>query len=412
MKHQNQNQMKKFSSIVVMFVSFFGFTQNYKGAIQKIKEDGLHQIVINPEIRASANENLGFLRIKDGKQNEVPYVIAFDSDKSWSTYVPFEIVSRNIIKDSITSIVVENKSNSKLNQILLKIANTSISKYYSISGSNDKDDWFGLVENQRLTAMNVTAATTVEKSISFPVNSYKYLKIDCNDKSTLPINILDIGQYKHHFLSQELIEIEGLNYTTVENKQRKVTQIVFPLDKNYQIDAISFNIKTELYVRDAKLIVNRERKIKKRTEKHEEVISTFQLNSKNNSVFYFDDLKEKELIIEIENKDNQALEIENIHLLQKPVYLISKLNANQNYQVFIDSTYSKPSYDLINFISDSIYNLPEAKITNFQKVVDDEINPKEKSFWKTQLFMWICIVLGGGIVAYFAFGLLKDMKNE
>ena len=55
--------------------------------------------------------------------------------------------------------------------------------------------------------------------------------------------------------------------------------------------------------------------------------------------------------------------------------------------------------------------IPKATITNFHKI-EKEKHIKEKSFWQTNGFMWLSIVLGIGIVVYFALGLLKDMKKE
>ena len=62
-------------------------------------------------------------------------------------------------------------------------------------------------------------------------------------------------------------------------------------------------------------------------------------------------LNEKEFTIEIENMDNQPLEIQNIQLFQNPITIVSRLKANEKYEVVIDSTYSKPIYDLVNFTS-------------------------------------------------------------
>ncbi|NJM78557.1 MAG: hypothetical protein HC854_01035 [Flavobacterium sp.] len=67
---------------------------------------------------------------------------------------------------------------------------------------------------------------------------------------------------------------------------------------------------------------------------------------------------------------------------------------------------------MANFVQSFSVGMPKATITNFQKVTQIERKPIAKPFWETQLFMWLCIILGGGAVAYFAFGLLKNMKNE
>ncbi|HJR99349.1 MAG TPA: hypothetical protein VJ780_00325 [Flavobacterium sp.] len=403
--------MKKFSSLFIVLVSFFGFAQNYKGKIANVQQDGLHQVQLSPEVRAAANENLDFLRIFDANKTEVPYVINVFKEES-IRYNSFKIISKNSIEDSITSIVIQNETGKKINQFNLNIGNTALTKSYSISGSNDTIEWFGLIANETLSDLIAQNETALEKTIYFPANDYKYLRIDFNDKKSLPINVQAIGIYENQFLPEKLVEISNFQYKIVQDKEKKQTKIVLSADNKHQIDAITFTISTEFYAREARIITKRERKVKKSVESYDEVVAYFNLNSKNEKTIYFNSLQEKEFTIEIDNQDNQPLDISNIQLFQKPFTIISKLKANENYEVVIDSIYSKPSYDLGNFISSSTVNLPEVTIVNFHKVENKEKNSTAKSFWQTQLFMWICIILGGGIVAYFAFGLLKDMKNE
>ena len=153
-------------------------------------------------------------------------------------------------------------------------------------------------------------------------------------------------------------------------------------------------------------------KTKKRTTSSDETLAYFELNSKKDRNIYFNTIDEKEFTIEIENQDNQPLSISKIQVFQKPIVIVSKLKANEKYDVIIDSTYSKPTYDLENFIAETVANFPEVSISNFNKLNAEKAIQAEKTFWETKLFMWICIIIGGGVVAYFAFGLLKDMKNE
>ncbi|MCO6161249.1 hypothetical protein [Flavobacterium sp. NRK F7] len=402
--------MKKWISLVLLFVTFWGWSQNYKAEIKNIQEDGFHQIQLSSEIRAVANENLAFLRILDTNKKEVPYVIS-NFKGELENYISFKILSKNSIKDSITAIVIQNETGKKINQLNLKIANAALTKQYQVSGSYDQEEWFGLVANETLKDLVATKGIDLEKTIYFPVNDYPYLRIEFNDKKSLPINIQAIGINENQFLPDELIEVNAFTYKIIEDKERKVTQIVFSAQKKYQIDAISFAIATELYAREARITIKKEIKNKKSTTIRDGLLSSFLLNSKMDSKIRVSNLNEKEFTIEIENKDNQPLEIQNIQLFQKPITIISRLKANEKYEVVIDSTYSKPIYDLVNFMESFTVGMPKATITNFYKI-EKEKHIKGKSFWQTNLFMWICIVLGIGIVVYFALGLLKDMKNE
>jgi hypothetical protein len=412
MKLQNQVQMKKFSSLFLLFVSFFGSAQNYKGEITNIKEDGLHQIIISPEVRAAANENLDYFRILNSKKQQVPYVNKVATREESPKYNSFKIESKTTIKDSITTIIIKNQTKKKINQFNLQIGNTALSKTYSISGSNNKKEWFGLVANQILSDLVSEKETTLSKTVYFPANEYTFLRIDFKDKSSLPVDVLGIGIFENQFLPEKLIEISDFKYKIIQDKNQKLTKITFSAQNNYQIDALTFDITTEFYVRKAKIVVKRQREIKKRVEVYNEDLDFFDLNSKNDKTIYFTNLNEKEFTVEIENQDNQPLEIKGVRLAQKPLYLYSKLKANENYEVIIDSTLTKPSYDLANFVQSFSVGRAEATIINFQKIEHKENQSTNKSFWQSPLFMWICIVLGGGFVAYFAFGLLKDMKKD
>ena len=77
----------------------------------------------------------------------------------------------------------------------------------------------------------------------------------------------------------------------------------------------------------------------------------------------------------------------------------------------IDSTLSKPQYDLVNFAFNS-KDYPKATISNLTKIESKKENASEKPFWQSKAFMWICILFGIAIIGYFAIGLLKDMKKE
>ena len=404
--------MKKYSFLIVFFIGLTCFSQNYKGSLNSVEKDGLHKIMLTPEIRSASKNNFNFIRIKDSANKEVPYVLKYHSDQLFSTFVPIKILSNKRIKDSVTSVIIENKATEKLTSLILKIANADISKRYHLLGSNDAKNWFGITANNILSLNNSAQKSSVEKRINFPTTTYQFLKIEFNDKNSLPINILDAGKYINNYFSEDPIAITYYKQEITELKDRKVTQIKFTAKNSHQINTISFDIKSDYFLRDAKLIVQKERKIKKRIETYQQVISNFQLSSKTENIFNINNLNEKDFIIEIENKDNPTLDITSIALLQKPIYLISNLKKEQPYQLIIDTTYTKPSYDLGNFISEKTTAIEAVSIHDFLKVNAKPIIKKEKPFWETSLFMWVCIIFVGALITYFALDLLKDVKHQ
>ena len=403
----------RYSFLITLLIVCKTFSQSYKGTIEKVQENGLHKIMLPLNIRAASSDNFSFLRIKNNKQQEVPYVLLYATDKTFSEFVPVEIASKNSIKDSVTSILIENKNAKKQDNITLKIANTKIIKSYTVYGSDNKKDWFGLIANKRLSYVNKMNTTVLEKTIYFPLNDYKFLRIDFNDKYSLPINILEAGVYKSKFFTQEAVEVSDFTQEIKTIKEKKITQLKFTAKDAHKIDVISFDIATDFFLRKAKVIVTRTRNIKKRVETYDQVLDYFELNSKNINTFNFGNLNVKEFIIEIENQDNPPLNIEKVHFFQKPVHLIANLKAEEAYEVVVDTNLVKPSYDLGNFISNTTENIKKAFITKFTKLeAKNEKTTEEKMFWETKTFMWACIVLGGFFVVYFALSLLKDIDSE
>jgi len=404
--------MKKLISLIFSMLVGFSLAQNYQGKINKVAENGLHQVLLNPEIRSASQNNLDFVRIFDAKNNEVPYVF-YEGKSSNSSSKNFNIISKTAVPNVATSIIISNENALNIDHLTLKIANTDVDKKYNISGSNDQKEWFGLVINQKVVGLNDAGENFVERDFAFPLNNYKFLKIDFIDKNSLPINILGASLEESLSVAQSKTELQNFKQKIETDKKLKQTKITITFDNPQVIDGIGFDILLPTYfLRDARILINKTRIYKKSTENYVENISAFQLNSKSKNRFDVQSFFAKEFIIEIDNQDNPALDITKIHLFQKPVSILTDLKVNENYTLKIDSTWSAPQYDLINSGIDVNQNYPVAIISNLEKVEQSKSKETEKTFWQTPLFMWICIVLAVAIIGYFAVGLVKDMNRD
>ena len=176
MKHQIRLQMKINILIVCLFISGFGFSQSHKATISDVKKDGFHRILISPEIRSASQDNLDYFRILDKNKKEVPYANFDNAHLNSLLFQKLDVLSKTRSKDSITSIIVSLKDLKNVTELSLVISNTTINKTYSISGSNNQQDWFGLVSNQTLNDLTNANGTTIIKSIVLPRNNYKFLR--------------------------------------------------------------------------------------------------------------------------------------------------------------------------------------------------------------------------------------------
>lgn len=403
--------------IVFLIMSNFAFSQDFavEGKISGIKTNGLHSVLITPEIRSLSNENLSDIRIFDSKNRETPYFLTNDFKTTSTDFEEYKIISKNTIPNKSSSIIFENNSNKNLTEITLAIANSDVEKNYNISGSNDLTEWFGLVNNRLLNDLSDSENTFIYKNISVPNNKYRYLKIDFNDKKTLSIAVLKVGKFSSQTSASALQEIKKEEFNIQEFPKAKKTRITFKFENSQIINQISFTIKNaSLYRRTAKIIVNRTEVYKKRKRNYEENLESFELISGSTNTFSIASLREKEFYIDIENQDNQPLSISEVNLFQNPIYLVADLNSGESYTLKTGNlTLSEPHYDLSSFQNSISKALPEAKISNTTRLKKaQKLDTKNTAIWSQPWFMWVCISIAGIIIFYFSLSLIKDMKKN
>ncbi|WP_407401478.1 hypothetical protein [Chryseobacterium sp.] len=409
--------MKKIFNILFLTCALqFSWAQVHEAKINTVAENGLHQIILSPDALSATQNKLSSIRIFDAKNNEVPYVV-FNQNTTNSQYKTFGIISKNAIPNVATSVILSNESQLNLDHLILKIGNTEVEKKYSISGSNDQLEWFGLVNNQVVRDLSESGSTSVSRVFSFPLNNYKFIKFDFIDKNSLPINVLEIGLEKSFSVAESKVELQNFQQKITTDKTTKKTRIAISFKNPQVIDGIYFTIQSpNFYLRDARILVNKTIIQRKQKNTYEESIANLKINSKTNNQFALSHLYAKEFVIEIDNQDNPPLEFKKIGLLQTPISLLSDLKANENYVLKIDPKLSAPTYDLAQSDIKFSKNYPQTSVTNLTSLEDkdnpNKANNKKKSFWQTTLFMWICIVLAVAIIGYFAIMMIKDMNKE
>jgi hypothetical protein len=409
-----KSQMKQFKFYFLLIIGSVSFAQNTTGKIKSVSENGLHKLILPATIRSASNTDLSDFRIYDSKKNEVPYFYNDNQNKLIKdSYVDFKILSETIIPKKQTTIVFENPEKN-ICTIDLQIANYEGEKTYSISGSNDQNQWYGLTNNNVLTDMNSENELNTSKSISFPLNNYRFLKIEFDDKKSLPISVRKIGNNHSEIISLDLLAVNYSKKTIVELISEKKTQIHILFDNKPIFDKIRFTISNpKLYKRKCTIYKLESRKVKHKFENFRNEMATFELSSDSKNTFSIYSINEKDFFIEIENLDNQPLSITNIEFFQTPVSVFADLKSNENYTIATGNKKSSaPQYDIEFFRNKVTETLPKAIIAevNQEKIKTDAT--QTKSFWEQPWFMWVCICIAGLAILYFASSLIKDLKKN
>lgn len=408
--------MKALFKLIFLLISSLFIAQKFTADIQSVTQSGLNNIVVQPNLRSATKNNFDFLRILDSKGNEIPYFIRNDNEVKYSkSEEKLDIISKSSIPEKTSSVIILNEKKLELNQLNLLIANTDVVKTYSISGSNDQKNWFGLVYNEIVNDLKSNEGTQIHKNFQFPLNNYKYLKFEFVDRKSLPIQVIS-ASYNMIQNSEETaqINLKDFKQNITQNKNKKTTHINIEFIEKQVINGLKFNISApNYYLRNARVLITTNRVIKRKTETYLQPIIDFELNSKTKNQFRIGELFEKNVQIEIDNADNLPLTINSIEFFQQPISIISDLNAGEKYRIVVDSTFTQPKYDLSNFDKNVGIKMPAVKVINLTEIKTVVKASENATFWTTPIFMWICIGLALLVIGYFSIGLLKDLgKSE
>lgn len=384
-----------------------------EGSLQLPQKEGLNKIMISHTLRAYAKPNLGDLRIYDSNKHQVPYYLEQAiTNIEKDNFKAFDIISSSKVKDSNSTYVFLNPKKT-LKQVVLQIANYSGFKYYNILGSNDLKQWYGITNKQYLSNLNNISNTEVYKSISFPLCSYKYLKIVFNDVKTLPINLLNVGQSTQNSKATIREQIPISNFEIIPLKTAKKTQIKIEFTIPEIVNSIDLKINApEFYNRKAILYYLKPTKKDHKEILEKQLVKRFYFNSSQNSIIDFSDTKAKIFYIEITNQDNPALSISKANCYQNSLFAVANLKKAEKYTITSGSpSLNKPKYDIAFFKNNTTLDTPILKIKETTLIKTPKPTKATLSFWQQKWFLWLAIGLAVLIVGFVVSGLLKDLKN-
>ncbi|MFV0541044.1 MAG: DUF3999 family protein [Aestuariibaculum sp.] len=394
-----------------MLVQLANAQQIALGNIESKDYEGLQLVILSPQVLAASKNNTDFIRISDHENTAVPFTLYQIANTQSHSFIVFPVVYRTQ-NDSITVIVIENENKRQLNELLVSVANTTVQKTVSILGSNDNKTWFGLLQDYRLANLSSSVSAEVEKNIVLPLSNYKYLKLTFNNKNSLPINCTRFGIYDSKINYAEQVEITDFKKSISTDNENKTTVIHVLFEFPQLLSWLDFDVQSDMFLRNATIVVNRERRVKQTVETYKQELFRFKLNSKEDLSYSFPEVFVKEFFIEIENRDNPPLDVRSIRLFQKPKYLLANLKQNQSYKISVDTTLGRPNYDIVNFIPKENTLLEVVNIEGFKQIETPKEESKALSFWQSKGFVWTALAIGAMLIAYVAFSFLKDIERK
>lgn len=386
------------------------WTQQLKVQVSAL-ENGYNSISVPQEFRAYMGSNPGMLRLKDKEGAEIPFILKVQENPiSFFSALPFK-QSKNA-GDSTETFLIDNPSKLKISNYVLQIANATTQKKYNIEGSEDMQNWFGIVNNALLTELNNTEQTYANKQIQFPLVDYRYIRIVLDNKSSAPIRVLAIGEMKTSQKRQPLEKIKDISYQLVDNRSEKETVITISKKSNTPIDYLQIYVGSpKQYYRIAYTSVANKNDVPSQLHRKSSSFLSEQLQLQTNldGMYVLNQLYPETFSIKIDNEDSPPLQIDSISFYQRPMILVAEMDNKKEYSLMTDSNWTAPSYDLSKIALHIPTDLPLAKLDNVEVISKD--TPTEKNNYG-RIILIVCLALGACLIFYFGRGLLKDLKKD
>lgn len=402
------------STAVVMAQQF-----KYTAALDTVTKTGFYQVRITPELSSHVKTDFPDLRIVDEKGNWVPHilqtVLPFFSQ---SALKEFPIVSNQLNDSGKTVLVVENKGMGlrignkdviDISEILLFIKNTSVSRYASLSGSNDQKNWYIVNEPILLTRNYESDSGYFISSVKFSAADYKYFKLVIDNEKSDPLNILKAGTYFNRTFQSV---ISGLSNpaTVISQKDSSDGRSYIKVRQAaaYHFDKIGVDAAgAKFFKRNAVLFLpgNDSTAAHRHTPEF-----SFVLSSASGNEFSLKKIKAALFYIIIENNDNPPLQIKSVSTSQSTTHAVAWLEADKKYSLLTDNDAAmQPEYDIALFKDSIPANTPAIGVGAFKKTELPDVAEQKNN--NNKWWLWPAIIGAVGILGFLSWKLLGDMKK-
>jgi hypothetical protein len=401
--------------LILLLITSYGhcIAQSFHGeaTIPAVETDGFYRVWISPKLSAHLNDDFSDVRIFDKQGLEVPYLFEKELPAYYAEqFIGYEIVEKKFTRGCCTSLTLQNKNRTPINNIHLVIKNAEAARQATLLGSDDKQQWFALKDHFLLRPLNNSKGTAEAKIVDFPWSNYEFYQVLVNDSAMAPLNILNAGYYDVHSAEGTYTDLPLAKLVTADSAKQKKTYVQLFFDKPHFLDKLEIvEDGSRYYRRRATLSEKRVRTTRNgKRSAYYHLLESFELTSGRTAVLELEGVRAQQLLIIIENEDNPPLKIAAIKPFQLNRYLTAWLKEGDQYKVkFGDRRAKPPIYDLA-FFKDSIPSQVSFLEPADVKLIPGEEMSASPTFFTSKVIIWVAIV---GVVLVLGFMSVKIVRE-
>ncbi len=407
--------MKKFCSFLCLLIGYSfcnAQTEGYQyySRLDSVPATGFYNIVLKPFVTARLKADYSDVRIVDEAGKWVPHLLRFTDRDITAHKVNFDVdfeVSKN---NSDSTVVVAHTGPSTLNNLGLTTRNTAAVRYASLSGSDDKLQWFTINDSIVISPTAGKGLTQVF-DFYFPPANYQYYKINIVNKGSDPYSIENVITRQVTGPDQALKQMIVNPVASIQQKDSarfsyiRVTQAM-----PFHFTEIGLQLRGQsFFYRKAVLYIAVAEAGGFQNMGHP--VATFTLS--NNSTLRFNTGLQNANVffIVIDNEDNPPLSIDTVSTYLPYRFISAHLEAGRSYRLFMGNKNAKaPEYDLPAIDSLVPYINPTL---NAEAIIATESATAAagKNKFGTG-FMWVAIFAALMLLLFFTRHILQEVNKK
>jgi hypothetical protein len=389
-------------------------TEGYKFycLLDSVKESGFYNIELTPELNAHLKTDYSDLRIVNSVNKWVPHVLHYPAAER--NYDGLAMALRFTVTENTktNSILIIENSQDIISNIGLTIRNTAAERFCTLSGSDDKQNWF--IINDSISLNPVPAETGSENTfrIDFPPSSYRFFKIVIHNNNKDPFDVKRIIQIissstilhaPNRFIQNPLPVIE-------QKDSGKISYIKITQHRPWHFDNISLKVSgVKYFYRKIDLYAPL-------TEDHTlanpgQLIQSFSISNNSTLQFQLPLTKMAVFYLLINNQDNLPLRVNEVKTALNARFITAYLEKDSNYKLIMDNESAVlPDYDLSKLNSKISDSIPYVKYSSIKALKEDI--PAHSVTKNNNWMIWSAIIAALVILLFFTFRMFKEVDKR
>ena len=386
-------------------------TDGYKfySKLDSIKASGFYNIELTPELFAHLKTDHSDLRIVNDAGKWIPHVLhvpAYERtahDVAWD--LNFSITENSKVN---TAILIENNQKISSN-IGLIITNTAAKRFCTLSGSDDKKNWFIINDSISLDPIPLETGSENTFRIDFPPTNYRFYKIVIHNNGKDPFNIKGVVG-DSVAIPNTLNKLNENPHPVIQQKDSgKISYIKIRQQLPYQFDHISLQVSgVKYYSRQVDLYIPY-------AENHSisrpgQLLQSFTIS--NNSTLHFNIPLCKAVVVYllIHNEDNLPLTVKEVTTSISNHYITTYLEEGSNFKLILDNeSATMPNYDLAKLNS----KIPDSiSFLQFGKIMAAAENKLPETAANNKWMLWSAIAAALLILLFFTYKMFKEVDKR